>query len=109
MLTSVGLTSVGLFAGAGGLGMRLTRAGFRHHAVIEWNQWACDTIRRRKSPLRPIVSQCAHFIHDRALSRPIDRAGRWAAGDFRKCLETPERSWYVHALLDESPLQVGTV
>jgi DNA (cytosine-5)-methyltransferase 1 len=43
------LTSVELFAGAGGLGMGLTRAGFRHRAVIEWNQWACDTIRRNQT------------------------------------------------------------
>lgn len=40
------LTSVELFAGAGGLGLGLERAGFRHRAVIEWNQWACDTIQR---------------------------------------------------------------
>jgi len=40
------LTSVELFAGAGGLGVGLERAGFRHRAVIERDQWACDTIRR---------------------------------------------------------------
>jgi DNA (cytosine-5)-methyltransferase 1 len=40
------LTSVELFAGAGGLGMGLAGAGFRHHAVIERDPWACDTIRR---------------------------------------------------------------
>jgi DNA (cytosine-5)-methyltransferase 1 len=43
------LTSVELFAGAGGLGMGLTLAGFRHRAVVEWNQWACDTIRRNQA------------------------------------------------------------
>jgi len=43
------LTSVELFAGAGGLGMGLARAGFRHRAVVEWNQWACDTIRRNQA------------------------------------------------------------
>jgi DNA (cytosine-5)-methyltransferase 1 len=43
------LTSVELFAGAGGLGMGLTRAGFRHVAVIERDQWACDTIRRNQA------------------------------------------------------------
>jgi DNA (cytosine-5)-methyltransferase 1 len=43
------LTSVELFAGAGGLGMGLARAGFRHRLVVEWNQWACDTIRRNQS------------------------------------------------------------
>ena len=39
------LTSVELFAGAGGLGLGMARAGFRHRAVIERDQWACDTIR----------------------------------------------------------------
>jgi DNA (cytosine-5)-methyltransferase 1 len=43
------LTSVELFAGAGGLGMGLTLAGFRHLAVVERDQWACDTIRRNQA------------------------------------------------------------
>jgi DNA (cytosine-5)-methyltransferase 1 len=50
------LTSVELFAGAGGLGMGLTLAGFRHRAVVEWNQWACDTIRRNQSLAHPLVA-----------------------------------------------------
>ncbi len=43
------MKSVELFAGAGGLGMGLGLAGFRPKAVIEWNKWACDTIRENKS------------------------------------------------------------
>jgi DNA (cytosine-5)-methyltransferase 1 len=50
------LTSVELFAGAGGLGMGLTLAGFRHLAVIERDQWACDTIRRNQACGHPLVA-----------------------------------------------------
>jgi DNA (cytosine-5)-methyltransferase 1 len=45
---------VELFAGAGGLGMGVSLAGFSPKAVIEWDRWACDTIRenaRRRYPL----------------------------------------------------------
>jgi DNA (cytosine-5)-methyltransferase 1 len=50
------LTSVELFAGAGGLGMGLTLAGFRHLAVIERDQWACDTIRRNQARGHDLVA-----------------------------------------------------
>jgi DNA (cytosine-5)-methyltransferase 1 len=39
------MNSVELFAGAGGLGMGLSKAGFHHLAVIEWDGDACETIR----------------------------------------------------------------
>jgi len=39
------MSSIELFAGAGGLAMGMTRAGFQHSAVIEWNDDACQTIR----------------------------------------------------------------
>lgn len=39
---------VELFAGAGGLGMGLSRAGFEHVAVIERNRDACQTIRENR-------------------------------------------------------------
>ncbi|MCC6341815.1 MAG: DNA cytosine methyltransferase [Bryobacterales bacterium] len=42
------MRSVELFAGAGGLALGVSRAGFRHEAVVEWDQNACDTIRRNK-------------------------------------------------------------
>ncbi|WP_378946626.1 DNA cytosine methyltransferase [Mesorhizobium sp. ANAO-SY3R2] len=38
------MKSVELFAGAGGLGIGVARAGFDHAAVIEWDRWACDTL-----------------------------------------------------------------
>ncbi len=50
------LRSVELFAGAGGLGMGLSLAGFRHRAVVEWNQAACDTIRRNQALRHPLVA-----------------------------------------------------
>lgn len=39
------LTSVELFAGAGGLALGVSQAGFRHKAVIEIDRDACNTIR----------------------------------------------------------------
>jgi DNA (cytosine-5)-methyltransferase 1 len=52
----VTLTSVELFAGAGGLGMGLSLAGFRNRAVVEWNRAACDTIRRNQVMGHPLVA-----------------------------------------------------
>lgn len=42
------LRSIELFAGAGGLGIGVSLAGFRHEAVLEWDQDACDTIRENQ-------------------------------------------------------------
>ncbi len=39
------MRSVELFVGAGGLGIGASQAGFRPTAVIDWDRWACDTIR----------------------------------------------------------------
>ena len=50
------LTSVELFAGAGGLGMGMSLAGFEHLAVIEWDRWACDTIRENQRRAHPLVA-----------------------------------------------------
>lgn len=43
------MKSIELFAGAGGLGMGLHRAGFRPVIVIEWDRYCCDTIRENKA------------------------------------------------------------
>lgn len=40
------MQSLELFAGAGGLAIGASRAGFRHEALIEWDQDSCDTLRR---------------------------------------------------------------
>jgi len=39
------MKSIELFAGAGGLAIGTSRAGFRHEAVIEWDRDACNTLR----------------------------------------------------------------
>ena len=49
------LNGVELFAGAGGLGMGLSLAGLRHRAVVEWDKWACETIRENRDSGFPLV------------------------------------------------------
>ncbi len=43
------MKSLELFAGAGGLGIGLHKAGFRPLNVIEWDTWCCDTLRENKA------------------------------------------------------------
>jgi len=52
------MKSIELFAGAGGLAIATANAGFEHEAVLEWNQNACDTIRRNKAAGLPHLHQC---------------------------------------------------
>lgn len=49
------MKAVELFAGAGGLGMGLSLAGFKPVAVVEWDRWAADTIRENKERSFPLV------------------------------------------------------
>ena len=42
------MKSIELFAGAGGLGIGLHKAGFHPIKVIEWDGYCCDTIRENK-------------------------------------------------------------
>lgn len=49
------LSSIELFAGAGGLAMGVSLAGFRSHSVVEWDKWACDTMRQNQQLGNPIV------------------------------------------------------
>lgn len=46
-----------LFAGAGGLGMGVSRAGFRPVAVVERDRWCCDTIRENQARGLQVVSK----------------------------------------------------
>ena len=50
------MKSVELFAGAGGLAMGVSLAGFQSLAVIEWDRWACDTIRENQKRGYPVVA-----------------------------------------------------
>lgn len=49
------LTGVELFAGAGGLALGAQKAGFMSLATLEWNRWACDTIRENKAAGHELV------------------------------------------------------
>jgi len=42
------MLSVELFAGAGGLAIGMSNAGFDHAAVLEWNHDACETFRENQ-------------------------------------------------------------
>jgi len=42
------LRSIELFAGAGGLAMGFSAEGVEHSAVVEWDKYACDTLRENK-------------------------------------------------------------
>ncbi len=44
--------SIELFAGAGGLGIGLSQAGFEPLEVVEFNRWCCDTLRENRGSLR---------------------------------------------------------
>ncbi len=61
------MNSVELFAGAGGLAMGATIAGFQHRAVIEWDKDSCDTIRQNQALGEPLVSHWPLFQTDARL------------------------------------------
>lgn len=69
------MRAVELFAGAGGLAMGTSLAGFQHNAVLEWNRYACDTIRENKR-------RGLHLVADWPLTE-----GDVADFDFRSCGE----------------------
>lgn len=43
------MRSIELFAGAGGLGIGVARAGFTPIDVVEWDRWCCDTLRENRA------------------------------------------------------------
>lgn len=49
------MKAVELFAGAGGLALGVSLAGFRPLAVVEWDKWACDTVRENQARGYPLV------------------------------------------------------
>ena len=72
------MKSVELFVGAGGLGIGVSQAGFEPIAVIDWDRWACDTIRQNKnrglSPLNkwPLTECDVSLFNFEALDGPVD-------------------------------------
>jgi len=62
--------SVELFAGAGGLALGVEQAGFRHCAVIEFDEWACKTLSTNRR--WPIFHQDARNFDYRSLLQPVD-------------------------------------
>lgn len=50
------MKAVELFAGAGGLAMGASLAGFESLAFVEWDRWACDTVRQNQDRGYPLVS-----------------------------------------------------
>lgn len=50
------MKAVELYAGAGGLAMGVSLAGFTPLAVVEWDRWACDTIRENQRRGFPLVA-----------------------------------------------------
>ena len=51
------MKAVELFAGAGGLAMGVSLAGFKSLAVVEWDRWACDTVRENQRRSYPLVAE----------------------------------------------------
>jgi DNA (cytosine-5)-methyltransferase 1 len=50
------MKAVELFAGAGGLGMGISKAGFKPIQIVEWDRWCCDTINEnRTARVRPVA------------------------------------------------------
>lgn len=43
------MKSIELFAGAGGLGLGVGRAGFEAVDIVEWDRWCCDTLRENRA------------------------------------------------------------
>ncbi|MDF5821906.1 DNA cytosine methyltransferase [Corynebacterium felinum] len=50
------ICGVELFAGGGGLLLGSSLAGVEHLAAVEWNHWACQTMRENAAAQHPLVS-----------------------------------------------------
>ena len=66
------MRAVELFAGAGGLGLGISKAGFQPEIVAEWNQWCCRTIRENRGYRMPLAKWPDPFEGD---VRELDFAG----------------------------------
>jgi DNA (cytosine-5)-methyltransferase 1 len=71
------MNSIELFAGAGGLGLGVSRAGFKHDLVVEWDADACDTMRKnfgdkRKDEFWPVFQGDVRRADFKTLEGKID-------------------------------------
>ena len=75
------MRSVELFAGAGGLAIGMSNAGFEHAAVLEWNHDACETFRENQRrhagsvPQWPLFEGDVKAFDDRQLSNIVVVSG----------------------------------
>ncbi|WP_202605752.1 DNA cytosine methyltransferase [Glutamicibacter soli] len=53
------LRAVELFGGAGGLAIGTHKAGFSSELFVEWDKWACDTVRENSRAGHPLVKDWA--------------------------------------------------
>jgi DNA (cytosine-5)-methyltransferase 1 len=58
------MRGIELFAGAGGLGLGVSQAGFKTEHVIEWDRYCCDTIRENQQRKFAPVSEWPLFEGD---------------------------------------------
>ena len=58
------MMAVELFAGAGGLGMGISNAGFKPLKIVEWDKWCCDTINENRDRRISPVKHWPEPIHD---------------------------------------------
>jgi len=58
------MKSVELFGGAGGLALGIGLAGFETQAFVEWDRWACDTVRENSSSGYGLVENWPVFEGD---------------------------------------------
>jgi len=67
------MKAVELFAGAGGLGMGISKAGFKPVEIVEWDKWCCDTINENRQRNVAAVRRWPKPQHDDVRDRDFTR------------------------------------
>lgn len=57
------MKAIELFAGAGGLGMGISGAGFKPEKIVEWDRWCCDTINGNREARVKAVKSWPEPVH----------------------------------------------